>query len=241
MLWPLNTKIPSDIQSYNRIITKLIRNTGKIQTVWILTPLFGVLLFSCLYIISTFYYSGGSQADKNAIGFSWIHNYWCNLLNINAINGKPNLGRPIAMTSMITLCVTLAAFWYIFPQYVDFKIKYRVAIQISGVVSMITTIFIFTSLHDIIINVAGFFGLVAVLGTIMGVYKLKWFGLFCLGVFNLTLVIINNILYYNNGLIYYLPVVQKISFLFFLLWIVLIDIKMFRNKAVSSRQSAIGH
>ncbi len=89
--------------------------------------------------------------------------------------------------------------------------------------------FLFTHLHDIVINVASLFGLIAVFGTFAGLRKLKWMSLFWLGIFNLMLVALNNILYYGNGLRLYLPLVQRVTFLFFLLWICLISIRLFNR------------
>ncbi len=206
------------------------KKVNKSRSFWILTPLFGTLVFVCLYIIATFYYPGGSQTDKNAKGFSWTQNYWCNLFNENALNGQYNPARPIAITAMFVLCLTFAIFCFIFPRQTGLPEKSRIAIQISGILSMTTGMFLFTNLHDIIINVASLFGLVALGGIFTALRKLKWRKLFWLGIFNLALVALNNILYYGAGLKLYLPVVQKITFLFFLLWIGLIDIQLYRNE-----------
>jgi len=148
----------------------------------------------------------------------------------NAINGQHNPARPISLTAMSVLCLTLAIFWYIFPRQIGLQKIGRLSIQISGAISMTIGMFIFTNLHDMVINIAGFFGLIAIIGTFMGLYKMNWRKLFWLGIFNLTLVALNNILYYGNGLLIYLPVVQKITFLFFLLWICLIDINLYRRQ-----------
>ncbi len=104
---------------------------------WQLIPLSGSLLFLLLYFIATLYYPGGDQFDKNTKGFSWTQNYWCNLLNENAINGLPNTARPIALTAMAVLCLTLSIFWYLFPVQVGFKKKERLTIQLSGFIAMI--------------------------------------------------------------------------------------------------------
>lgn len=202
--------------------------TATSQPIWVLTPVFGTLLFICLYVVATFFYPGGSQADKHARGFSWVHNYWCNLLNEKAINGQHNPASQWAMTGMFVLCLALAFFWWLFPQKVDFKKPTRILIQISGVLAMAIGVFIFTHLHDTIINVAGICGLVAIAGTFIGLRKLQWTKLFWLGIFNLLLIVLNNLLYYGNGLLY-LPVVQKITFLFFLLWICLIDLQLYHK------------
>lgn len=195
---------------------------------WLLTPLFGSIIFVCLYFVAAYFYPGGSQVDKNSIGFSWVQNYWCNLLNEDAINSEHNNARPVAIAAMFVLCCTLACFWYIFPLQTGLQKSSRIVIQVSGIVSMTIGLFLFTNLHDAIVNVASFCGVIATAGTFITLYKLRWNRLFWLGIFNLVLVALNNILYYGDGL-QYLPVVQKITFLFFLVWICLININLYNH------------
>jgi hypothetical protein len=145
-------------------------------------------------------------------------------LNENAINGEVNPARPFAMTAMFVLCATLAIFWFLFARCINFPQGVRRLITFSGIASMTITMFLFTSFHDVVINVAGAFGLIALAGTYVGLYKNKSYQLFIVGLLNLFLIIVNNILYYSTGLLKYLPVVQKITFLLFLSWICLIDI-----------------
>lgn len=202
----------------------------KKQNVWVLAPVFGTVFFICLYFVATLFYPGGSQVNENSTGFSWINNYWCNLLNEKSINGQLNTARPWAMTAMIVLCFTLVIFWYLFSKHAGLKKSVRLTIQISGALAMTTGIFIFTDLHDTIINIASLCGLVATICTFIGLQKLKWIKLFWFGIFNLTLVALNNILYYGNGLKLYLPVVQKITFFFFLLWICIITVNLYRKQ-----------
>ncbi|HEY4874960.1 MAG TPA: hypothetical protein VIH86_05270 [Puia sp.] len=199
------------------------------KNIWLLSPSFGTLIYLLLYIIATFFYPGGSQADKNSVGFSWTQNYWCNLLNENAINGQHNATRPIAIVAMFFLCITLMVFWYIFPKQTGFRKSRKLIVQVSGFASMISIMFISTALHDIVINIATVFGLIAVIGTFIGLLELKWTRLFWVGIFILPLVALNNFLYYKTGLLIYLPVVQKITFLYFLLWICLIDVGLYKN------------
>jgi hypothetical protein len=179
----------------------------KQKSIWVLTPIFGAFLFVVLYIIATLCYPGGSQVDKNSIGFSWTNNYWCNLLNQNAINGQPNPAKPIAMIGMFVLCVTLTFFWFLFPKHINLDKKLNLLIQISGTLAL--TLF-------------------ATVGIFIGLYKTKWYGLFAFGLVNILLVALNNYVYYNNGLINYLPIIQKISFATFLVWVCSIDINLYR-------------
>lgn len=200
----------------------------KSKSILLLTPVFGTLLFIVLYIVATLLYPGGSQVDKNSVGFSWTNNYWCNLLNENAINGKRNPAKPIAMTGMFVLCLTLSFFWFLFPTHVNVSKKLKLVIQISGTLAMIIAFFLFTNInHDLITNLASGFGLIATVGIFVGLYKTKWFGLFAFGLLNILLVAINNYVYYRKGLIVYLPVIQKITFAAFLIWVCCIDIHLY--------------
>lgn len=197
---------------------------------WILTPMIGTLIFAILYFIATFFYPGGSQFDDNSVGFSWTNNYWCNLLSDIAINGQENSAQPIALTAMLILCLSLTYFWLQFPKYTHLGNYYKYGIQISGTLAMTIGLLLFTKIdHDLITNLATFFGLIAMTGTFIGLYKNGWKGLFYVGLINIVLIIANNGLYYNKDLIFYLPLVQKITFATFLTWICCINLKIYRH------------
>jgi hypothetical protein len=199
--------------------------------IWLLTPILGITIFVIVYIIATLYYPGGSQIDKHSIGFSWTNNYWCNLLNETAMNGQVNPAKPIALTGMFVLCLTLSFFWFIFPRQITISKNFKLAIQVSGILAMTVAFFLFTNInHDLVINLASSFGAIAIIGTLIGLYKNKLFGLFKFGILNIMLVILNNICYYKKELIIYLPIVQKISFATFLLWICSITIKIYQSQ-----------
>jgi hypothetical protein len=211
----------------------LKRQLEKQKNIWVLAPVFGILLFVVLYIIASFFYPGGSQADKNSMGFSWTNNYWCNLLNENAINGQHNPAKPIAMIGMFVLCFTLAFFWLLFPEQINSGRFVNRTIQVSGTLAMTTAFFLFTDIdHDSITNIASVFGLIATIGIFIGLYKTRWYGLLAFGLLNILLVALNNYIYHNKELIIYLPVIQKISFATFLTWVCSIDISLFRRKTL---------
>ncbi|MBX9780353.1 MAG: hypothetical protein K2X26_08410 [Chitinophagaceae bacterium] len=201
---------------------------AKTEIFLLVTPLCGIILFLALYVLAANLYPGGSQVDLHAVGFSWVNNYWCNLLNKYAINGEINKAQPVALTAMFILCFSLSVFWWIFPKYLQLSTAYKWVIKISGLSAMGVACFLFTNYnHDLITNLASFFGGVAVIVGFMGLYKNGWLKLFYVGLVNILLVGLNNILYYNKAWIYYLPLVQKISFLFVLSWIASISIKMY--------------
>lgn len=204
----------------------MTRVLHRSKSIWILTPLIGSFLFVILYVIAAFLYPGGSGADKNAIGYSWTNNYWCNLLSEKAINGQTNTARPVAITAMFILGLSLFTFWISFPALTQLKKYHKLLIQLAGTVCMLTSFLLLTSIdHDLAINTSSAFGLIAIFGTLIALYQLKWKWLFAIGLFDLLLVVLNNYLYHSNEMMY-LPVVQKISFLSFLVWICFINIKL---------------
>jgi hypothetical protein len=216
----------------------LIQQKGKLaKNRWILLPTAGIVLFVLLYFIATALYPGGSQANASSKGFSWLHNYWCNLLNENGINGEFNPGRYFAMTGMLVLCISMAVFWWLFAQLIPFNKRFQIAMQVSAIASACCGFFLFTHFHDVIINITGLLSFIAFAGTFAGLYKTGWQKLFWLGVFNIALIGFNNLIYYNKPYIVYLPVVQKITFLFFLVWICLIDVELSKFGELSPNQS----
>ncbi len=203
-----------------------------------LAPISGVLIFIVLYVVAAFLYPGGSQVDKNSVGFSWINNYWCNLLNENAINGQPNPAKPVAITGMFVLCLSLSFFWFILPKQIIVSKNLKLTIQVSGILAMTVSFLLFTALnHDLVTNLAASFGAIATIGTIIGLYKNKLLALFAFGLLNILLVAVNNYVYYSKGLIVYLPVIQKISFASFLIWVCCINLHLYRRQNKTASKS----
>ncbi len=194
----------------------------------VLLPVAGILLFAVLYLLAAYLYPGGSEFNPNATGFSWTENYWCNLLNKKAINGRHNIGRPYALMALAVLAFTLTLFWHLFALLLSTSRKSKLLIQVSGTLSMLIFILFSSAYHDIIINLSGLFGLIAFLKTMAELKRQRVTGIWYFGVLNLLLVAANNILYYNTTWRIHLPTVQKVTFLTFLSWMCLVCWFMFR-------------
>ena len=204
------------------------QQTTRPGNFWILLPVIGCPLFVFLYVVAAFLYPGGSGIDKTSVGYNWTENYWCNLLNTEAINGQINTAKPVAMTAMVILCISLSFYWISFPIVVQLKKYHRIVIQVGGTTSMIAAFLLLTNIdHDLAVNFSSSLGFVAVLGVLVALYQLKWSKLFAFGLFNLVLIALNNYLYYIISDLTYLPIVQKLTFLSFLFWICFIDMKMY--------------
>ena len=55
--------------------------------------LLGIIISILLLFIATWHYPGGSQVDKNSVGFDWKNNYISNLFGKNAANCEEVSGR----------------------------------------------------------------------------------------------------------------------------------------------------
>jgi hypothetical protein len=196
-------------------------------------PIAGIIVFAFLYVLASLQYPGGSQADPQSMGFSWMKNYFCNLLNETAINGKSNLGQPFALASLLVLALSLALFWWSFPNYLPLSQFQTKMIRITGVSSMVIACLLITPInHDLITNTASLFGLIAILISMWALYQNKQMAIVVFGLFNLVLVLVNNWLYYDASLIKYLPFVQKISFASVLIWFIWINLNWFFTRRI---------
>jgi hypothetical protein len=191
-------------------------------------PLAGICIFIVLYIIAATVYDGGNQLDQNSKGFSILHNYWCDLLNDKAQNGKPNASRPLAISGMIIICTSLIFFWYYLPEAFNTDKFKKATIRIPGIISMITGMLIFTDLHDDAITCSGFFGGIAFIATCFGLYKSKWYKIFWLGILCLLLGVITFTIYKTREGLLILPMIQKITLLLCLTWVAIITVQVKR-------------
>lgn len=191
-----------------------------------LLPVFGVFFFATLYFYSSTLYPGGSQANLESVGFDWVHNYWCDLMDENGRNKNPNPASPYAITAMIVLCLSLMVFFIRFAnKFVSGKL-WKNIIRITGTISMIFAILIFTKYHSIMIALASLFGLFTLIGIIKEVYSSNYTYLKLGGVVCILLLILNNYIYYSRHFVETLPLLQKITFAIVLIWIMFLSLKL---------------
>lgn len=193
-------------------------------------PTLGIFLFAVLYFYASSLYPGGSQANMNSVGFDWINNYWCDLMNENGMNESPNPASPIAVTAMVILCLGLMTFFIRFGRKFATNRIWKYIIQICGTISMIFAILIFTRYHSIMIALSSIFGLFVLVGIIKEVYSsdltaLKIGGLICI-----LLLVLNNYIYYSRQWVDILPLLQKVTFAIVLLWILGLNFKLNKHE-----------
>jgi hypothetical protein len=188
-----------------------------------------MLLFVLFYILAAVKYPGGSHSMPQKVGFSFWHNYLCDLLDTNAINGQLNTARHYARLALALLCASLMGLWLLLPKLFRRKSPNRYFMSVTGVLALGTTVFLGAQAHDTIVRIAGIFGLMALLSSFVELYKSGFIKLLVLGVVCLLVFLLNYYIYETGVFIRGLPVIQKVTFLLFLVWFVLLDILLFRK------------
>ncbi|MBK9336145.1 MAG: hypothetical protein IPM98_05995 [Lewinellaceae bacterium] len=165
-----------------------------------------------------------------AAGFNWLHNYWCDLLSMDAGNGKINPARPAAMLAMVLLGSVLAFFWYRLAGFLDCSPRMRALIRASGIISMATAFLLFTPFHDTALAVSGGTGFVVLVATMAFLRQNNLIQLFHFGAFCVGLVAVNNLIYWSKTYLEWLPLVQKITFCAILYWVASISLLLKRRR-----------
>ena len=196
-------------------------------------PTTGILIFVGLYIYSTTLYPGGSQADLNSKGFDWINNYWCTMLDLKAMNGQPNPARPFSILGMIILWASLLKFFLMFSTILSTNQIWKRLIQISGTISIIFASLLFTKLHDFVTTASSIFRIFTIIGTILGVLKSTMNIYKITGIVCIILLGINNYIYYSKQFIFSLPLIQKLTIVVVLSWIVGLNFKLVERKKIT--------
>ena len=182
----------------------------------------GISVSIGILIVASFYYPGGSQHDANGIGYSWQHNYLCNLFNEKAMNGRKNDARPIAIVGLLTLCASLALFFYRFSLKIQDKTASKV-IKYAGISAMIFSVLVATPYHDLMTTVSSILGLVALFYILVFIVKSKLTLFKILTLLTMVLLYANNYIYYTQQGLSILPIMQKITLFISLVLMLCLD------------------
>ena len=204
-------------------------------------PIGGIITFSILYYYSSNLYPGGSQESLESVGFDWINNYWCNLMSKKGMNGQINSARPFAISAMIILCFSISIFFYQFAEILTQSSQRQKMIKVTGILSMIFATLMFTDYHDLMTILSSLFGLIAVVGIIKEIYDSKLVSYKKLGIICIVLLGINNIIYYSTEFIEWLPIIQKITFLIVLIWILGVNNEIRKKMKTGYNKAYSGH
>lgn len=183
-------------------------------------PIAGLLGFSLFFVIATSFYPGGSVNVIAAEGYSYFHNFFCDLMSLNLEEGVVNDARPIAIVGHLMLSFSLISFFYILPEIFQKQNRNTRIIRAIGMLSMTIFIFMFTKYHDLIVTISGVFTIITFIPFFIELINYENKGLKALSCLCVFLSLVLFLSYETKIGFYYAPFVQKIAFVFDSIWII---------------------
>lgn len=183
--------------------------------------LFCILVSILFLLIATSLYPGGTILDKNSVGFDWSQNFFSNLFLVKALNGNPNPSRIWAIIGMLFNSLAYGLFFINTSRKIPQK-HTELVLKTVGIVNMVITFLIATSLHDIMVTISSTLTMLGLFYITVSIFmtNFNWLKLFCV----LSLMIFYSTLYlYGAGNWGLLAVMQKITFLLFTLLVLTIE------------------
>ncbi|MBS1522254.1 MAG: hypothetical protein JST50_14735 [Bacteroidetes bacterium] len=179
--------------------------------------LIGIIISLILLYIATLHYPGGSQADKNSIGYDWANNYLSNLFGPKAVNGAENTARTWADFGMLFFCGSVGLFFVDFSTKIPIKSASNI-IRYFGIAAMMAAFLAVTPLHDLAVTISCISALIAIFYATVFILKSKllWFKLLCI-VYLLSLYV-GMYSYYTRSFLQLLPILQKTSLGISVIW-----------------------
>lgn len=170
------------------------------------------------YLLAASRYPGGSWAFPGQGGFSWRHNYLCDLLDTRAVNGTLNAGRYWARGALMALCSALLLLWYHLPRLTGGPGWSRSLMRVFGMAALVTTFFLSAGTHDLTVYIAGGLGTLAIALAVFGLWKGGRRALAVLGAWCFLIFLLNYAIYETGSFLRALPLIQKVTFSSFLIW-----------------------
>ncbi|XQW83587.1 hypothetical protein ACOYR1_10505 [Thalassotalea piscium] len=159
--------------------------------------------------------------DTSTIGYSWSGNTISSLFQPYALNGSENTSRFFAITSALFYCLSLS-FVFVTIAKNSASLLHQSIIKTAGIGSMVYAFLIVTPMHNLMVNIALAFYVVAVFTLLHSLYVLKLRGLVVFGVCCIALPLFNAVLYYFDVLSALLPAIQKLGLFACVIWFLVI-------------------
>lgn len=129
---------------------------------------------------------------------------------------------------MVILAFSISVFWINLPKMIPMRKWISRILQISGVMAMFCSIFLYSYFHDLAIYLAVTFGTIAFASTLYGLYTNRFTRYFQMCVLCIFLIFMNNFIYVSDIMISYLPILQKFTFILVFAWIILLSARFSR-------------
>ena len=189
-----------------------------------------------VFSIAALDYPGGSTNIPDYIGYSFFHNFLCDVMNPVTQTGVLNHARPLAIVSHLILSFTMISFFYLLPEIFSVKNRNTKLTRGFGMLTMFVFIFMYTEHHDSIVTATAVLGTIALIPFFIELANYPNLGLKNLAriCFGLSLIVF--LIFVSKIGFYYLPFIQKMAFVLdasWVIWVSLIVIK--KNRLLAEK------
>ena len=137
------------------------------------------VVFSLLFVVSmtvaASLYPGGTWFSPQTQGHSFWHNFVCDLLHQQGLNGANNPGAPFALCGLLCQTIALGCLWWSLPGLMRGKSQLGLSIRVLGGLSSVATMLVplspsdrFGILHGVFVVLAGVPGFAAAILAVLG-------------------------------------------------------------------------
>lgn|SRR5688572_2610560 len=182
--------------------------------VWL--PGWGVAAFAVLYWVASSVYSMGEGVG---VPYDHLSNYWCDLMALTSTAGQPNHARPFALVGTCLLPLSLVPLWYTIPVLFVPGSRRGAWVQVTGAVAMLCATVVWTSLHDLALNVVAVFGFIALATTLLSIDQHRHRAVLHAAWAAGALVLSNYVLWATETWPWAIPAVQKAAFIALFVWV----------------------
>lgn len=196
-------------------------------------PIAGVVVAMTMLAIATFQYAGDVHWTRLTVSL---------LCAQNLPDGTANLGRGLPIVALLLLCASMSLLFELISRLADLK-SIRKTIQIGGIGSMVYALLTATPMHNLMVNIALAFFLVAMSAILFMLHFKQQYGLATAGLACVLLKIGSVSLYYTNTYTEAWGVLQKLSFLLTTTWLfaVLLMAKRKTGRDISNEGIEVGN
>lgn len=200
---------------------------------WLLLVSLGIFIVGMG--ISMVQYPGGTWFDRTAQSHQFWHNFLCDMLRENAINGKPNPASTAAIIGLLGMLPAVGAQGFVLRgmlreigrPVLGLVIAIFSSVSLVGILGVpLTPSDAYPVLHSLCVIGGAGLGLSAAVSGIIG----QWFGratfgnLYILGVLMMAFALTNLIMYVNHSffdspLTPTIPIAQKLATMFAVSWL----------------------
>lgn len=182
-------------------------------------PIVGVVIAIALLGIAAFQYSGDVEWTRVTVSL---------LCAPELPDGSPNPGRLLSIIGLLLLCTHMAILFQCISLNGTTPAQ-QSTIQIGGMGSMVYALLTATPMHDLMVNIALVFFVVATIAIVKMLHGKQHYLLAILGIICLVVKLLNVSMYYANVNIELWGLLQKLTFILTTIWLFSVHIVVKAN------------